>query len=74
LAAEFASNADERQLAKLLDGNVAFEYLLNERIFALRDQCSQRRVKRIVVFLNKLRLQLSIMHQFNARHIFMHFV
>jgi len=41
LAAEFASNADERQLADLLDGSIAFEYLLDERIFALSDESSE---------------------------------
>jgi len=41
LAAEFASNADKRQLAKLLDGSVTLKYLLDKRIFALDDECSE---------------------------------
>jgi len=41
LAAEFASDADERQLAKLLYGSITLEYLLDEWIFALSDECSQ---------------------------------
>jgi len=44
LAAKLAANADERQLARLLDGQIALENLLDERISALGDQCRQRRV------------------------------
>ena len=40
LAAELAADADERQLADLLDGRVAVEYLLDERVFALGHQSS----------------------------------
>jgi len=59
LAAELATDADERQLAELLNGRVTLEYLLDERILALGDQRSQRRVQRVVVLLNELCLSVS---------------
>ena len=40
LAAELAADADERQLADLLDRRIALEYLLDERVSALGHQCS----------------------------------